>query len=157
MEQALAALLTAKEHVLGHQTDYTALRQMVTKASVLKQTAAKYQMASQSSKEAYDNLLTAAQNLLETQGATQAEVDALLAQIKAAEKALDGQGNLSSQRKHSFPTRTAVTRRITRSPTSFYVAGSKRLTRKRGCSEACPKGLCLAQRASNATRSSCGK
>lgn len=67
VEQALAALLTAKEHVLGHQTDHTALRQMVTKASVLKQTAAKYQMASQSSKEAYDNLLTAAQNLLETQ------------------------------------------------------------------------------------------
>lgn len=97
VEQALAALVTAKEHVLGHQTDYTALRQMVTKAAVLKQTAAKYQMASQSSKEAYDNLLAAAQNLLETQGATQAEVDALLEQIKAAEQALDGKGNLSSQ------------------------------------------------------------
>nr|WP_283264176.1 S8 family serine peptidase [Streptococcus dysgalactiae] len=103
VEQALAALLTAKEHVLGHQTDYTALRQMVTKASVLKQTAAKYQMASPSSKEAYDNLLTAAKNLLETQGATQAEVDALLAQIKAAEKALDGQGNLSSQENTHYP------------------------------------------------------
>lgn len=91
VDTALADLVAAREALDGQATDFTALRDLSAKSAVLKVTAAKYQNANEAAKDAYDQALEEALAVLANEGATQAEVDAALANLKAAEKALDGQ------------------------------------------------------------------
>lgn len=91
VDTALADLVAAREALDGQVTDFTALRDLSAKSAVLKVTAAKYQNANEAAKDAYDQALEEALAVLANEGATQAEVDAALANLKAAEKALDGQ------------------------------------------------------------------
>lgn len=91
VDTALADLVAAREALDGQATDFTALRDLSAKSAVLKVTAAKYQNANEAVKDAYDQVLEEALAVLANEGATQAEVDAALANLKAAEKALDGQ------------------------------------------------------------------
>lgn len=91
VDTALADLVAAREALDGQATDFTALRDLSAKSAVLKVTAAKYQNASETVKDAYDQALEEALAVLANEGATQGEVDAALANLKAAEKALDGQ------------------------------------------------------------------
>lgn len=91
VDTALADLVAAREALDGQATDFTALRDLSAKSAVLKVTAAKYQNANEAVKDAYDQALEEALAVLANEGATQAEVDAALANLKAAEKALDGQ------------------------------------------------------------------
>ncbi|WP_326845475.1 S8 family serine peptidase [Streptococcus gallolyticus] len=91
VDTALADLVAAREALDGQATDFTALRNLSAKSAVLKVTAAKYQNANEAAKDAYDQALEEALAVLANEGATQAEVDVALANLKAAEKALDGQ------------------------------------------------------------------
>lgn len=91
VDTALADLVAAREALDGQATDFTALRDLSAKSAVLKVTAAKYQNANEAVKDAYDQALEEALAVLANEGATQAEVDDALANLKAAEKALDGQ------------------------------------------------------------------
>ncbi|SEP66810.1 lactocepin [Streptococcus equinus] len=90
VDEALADLVAAREALDGQATDFTALRDLSAKSAVLKVTAAKYQNASETVKDAYDQALEEALAVLANEGATQGEVDAALANLKAAEAELDG-------------------------------------------------------------------
>ncbi|KFN87496.1 cell envelope proteinase A (LPXTG motif) [Streptococcus equinus JB1] len=90
VDTALADLIAAREALDGQATDFTALRDLSAKSAVLKVTAAKYQNASETVKDAYDQALEEALAVLANEGATQGEVDAALANLKAAEAELDG-------------------------------------------------------------------
>lgn len=90
VDEALANLIFAKAALDGKATDMVALRNLVSKATVLQNTSAKYKNASDKVKADYDTAVSEAQAILADPTATQAEVDAALLALVRAEKALDG-------------------------------------------------------------------
>lgn len=90
VDEALAALVSAKNELDGKETDKVALRNRISKATVLQKTSAKYQNANDKVKADYDTALATAELIMADESATQAEVDAALEALIASEVALDG-------------------------------------------------------------------
>ncbi|MFC5630466.1 MULTISPECIES: S8 family serine peptidase [Streptococcus] len=90
VDEALATLVSAKNELNGKETDKVALRNRISKATILQKTSAKYQNASDKVKADYDKALATAELILTDESATQAEVNAALEALIASEVSLDG-------------------------------------------------------------------
>ncbi|WP_173249627.1 YSIRK-type signal peptide-containing protein [Streptococcus sp. 3851] len=91
VDAALTAITEAKQALNGAETNKEELRKAsTTDAETTKTTDAKYYNGTAEKKEAYDNAVKAAAEVINNPNATQAQVDAALTAITEAKQALNG-------------------------------------------------------------------
>lgn len=90
IDQAVLNLQASKSDLDGQSTDIIALRNAVSLSTVLRTTDVKYLNASEMVKQTYDQSLAKAKAVLADEHASQASVDQALAELQAAQVALDG-------------------------------------------------------------------
>ncbi|HFI0454469.1 TPA: LPXTG cell wall anchor domain-containing protein, partial [Streptococcus suis] len=108
VNQILTNLLTIKADLNGQKTDISALRNAVAVSSLLKTTDVKYINASENVKQAYDQALAKAKAVLTDENVSQVSVDQVLAELQAAQVALDGVASPTSENKPSENAESSI-------------------------------------------------